>query len=520
MWSNGVYMNRKIATAFLLAATAVGQVTKYGLSTPANFTPTLTSRGQIPFAGNSSFQIGLRYTPNIFGSILAVSANSTNISLQFTTLYVDPTGILLFDLPSLVDTFPVAIPAVPGIAGLTAYAQAVVVDPIIPWGYGFTNGLSVTVLPDVTPRRAWIPGEDVSVAGTTVSALASLDLTTWPPSFRACGTLGSASTPFAPKIAVASLSGRAFAHGNGANSSIRIYDIAGDPVGISPWVMVDSIPLTLPVDPTPGKRDLAVNNAGSRLFATSGAGTAAATSQLDVFDVSQSPPVAMQSMSFPGTGGGCLALDLACTETRMALLIGSDLFPTLSLYSVSMTGSVPLTSIGAVPLPGFSGDPYPNDVQFSQDGSTVFVTGSNGGFAVVSVDTMTVVAAGTFALGPNGSGCAVAEAQGTAIGVLADVTSPGKFHIFDINPESNTFGSSLGTVTFPSTSLGCARLSGRQDMVVGVDTSAGFPACQFVEVVSFSSGLLTPNYARIQMPSVSSLSPTGNSARAHAFDLR
>jgi hypothetical protein len=142
-----------LALAALACGAGFGQVSVYGSPTPVPYAGTFDSGGQIPYAGNSNFKLAL-HDPNNFGGGLLLGFAPTSLPLGAATLLVDPNGAVLITLPPGATQFPLAVPNVPAIVGYTGFAQAGVLDGALPGGFGLTNGISVTVLPNRTPTRA------------------------------------------------------------------------------------------------------------------------------------------------------------------------------------------------------------------------------------------------------------------------------------------------------------------------------------------------------------------------------
>ena len=314
-----------------VATTAQGQLLTYGSPTPSPFNGMLSSGGQLPFVGNALFNLQITGASNTFGGAIGVSTAQASIPIGSALVLIDLSSLVLLDLPAPGTFVPIPIPLVPGIAGAFGYVQAVLVDPGLPGGFGLTNGVFVTAMPNRTPTRAFFSGQDFS-GGAATGQLSVLDLTTVPPSFRATGALGFSGTisaNYSPKIAVAENVGIAYALGNATtNQFVRVFDVSSDPTGVVTWPSAGDIPIAQDIVPSVGRRDMEVLENNALLFVTSGASASTAAVVLDVFDVSNVPSVLpttpIQTLSFAGAGGGAAGLDLSADGSKLALLLSTD----------------------------------------------------------------------------------------------------------------------------------------------------------------------------------------------------
>ena len=150
------------AAVVLVTSFAVGQVTPYGSSTPFNFSGTLDSGGQYPIAGNAAFKLALRNYPNTYGGAIILAFAPSSIPISASLLLVDLNGAVIISLPPGITEMALPVPSLPGLVGYSGYAQAGVFDPALLGSFGLTNGVSVTVMPDRTPTRAYFGGQDFS----------------------------------------------------------------------------------------------------------------------------------------------------------------------------------------------------------------------------------------------------------------------------------------------------------------------------------------------------------------------
>jgi hypothetical protein len=518
-----------------VATTAQGQLLTYGPPSPAPFNGMLSSGGQLPFVGNTLFNLQITGASNTLGGAIGVSVAQASIPIGSVLLLIDPSSLMLLDLPAPATFVGLPLPPVPGLAGAFGYVQAALVDPGLPGGLGLTNGVFVTALPNRTPTRAFFGGQDFS-GGAATGQLSVLDLTTVPPSFRATGALGfsgTISTNYSPKIAVAENAGIAYALGNATtNQFVRVFDVSTDPTGVVTWPSAGDIPIAQEIPPSVGRRDMEVLENNALLFVTSGAGSSTAAVVLDVFDVSGVPTVLptapVQTLSFGGAGGGTAGLDLSADGSQLALLLGTDTFAAVTLYDIVVGSPQPLVFSGSFSFQNFTTSLTPNDVHFSPDGTLLFVSGGNGAYAVVDLaaSTPTILIDGA-TWSTNGTttthGSAIGIRDGALVAVLGEPATTGGalYNVLDLNTTALGFGQPITSFTTnPGANISNHRSHGRQSIVIAIDGTGATANCQFVDIID----LAQPSGAgfvawRVQMPSTTSLTPAGLSCIPRDFDL-
>lgn len=527
-----------VSVAASFATSLPAQVVTYGAPSPAGFTGSFHSGGQIPHIGNPTFNVQVTGAANGFGGLLGVSVAPASIPLGAITLLIDPVGFTLIDLPPPQAAFLFPVPSLPALVGSIAFGQVALADPTLPGGIGLTNGLVLTIMPDRTPTRAYFGGQDFS-GGPATGQLSVMDLTTVPPSFRATGSLGFAGTisnNYSPKITVPESIGIAYALGNGTtNQFVRILDVSADPAGIVNWPVLGDIPLAQEISPTVGNRDMEVTEDNLLLFVTSGAAGSSAAVVLDVFDVSNVPvsiPTApVQSLSYPGAGAGPGGLDLSPDGSRLALLLGADNQQTVTLFDVLPGASLPLLQTAVINLASYAGAGVPNDVHFSPDGSLLFVSGGNGFFSVIDVSgpSPAVLIPGNI-WSTNGAsasarhGSAAAIMDGRQVAVLGEPPTDGSalYHVIELNTMSASFGmpAALPFTTNPGGNISNHRSRARQSIVIAIDGTGATANCQWIDVIDLSQPTPTGFVSwRVQMPSTTSLTPPGLSCIPRDFDI-
>jgi hypothetical protein len=523
-----------VALAFVLfAAGSSAQVLPYGTSTPPGNTATFGSGGQIPYAGNNNFKLAIQGHANPFGGGMILAFNSASFPIGAAIVLVDLSGAIIVDLNPGVTEIPMAVPNVPQFIGYTGYAQAGVFDPGMIGGFGLTNGISVTVLPNGTPTRAYLGGQDFSSGANAPGQMAVLDLSQQPPVFRATGSVnfvGGISSNFPTKVAVSETAHIAYALGNStSNQFVRAYDVTADPAGVVTHSLIGDIPVAGDITSSAGMRDMEASPNGQYLFTVTGASNAV----LEVFDTSGMPvtipAVPIQSIPFSGASGGPTGLELSPDGNRLALLIATDAHPTLTIYNV-VVGGTPLIQTAAMPLPAFTGQYTPSDVHFSQDGRILFVSGSNGYFNVI--DTLPsppqiLIGAGTW---PASSGqlwfhgSAVGTMAGAPVGIVGNEGTAAQYYLIDLNMTSPSFGAVLGSFTplVPAVNgnISNHRMHARQNIVVATDGTGATVDCQWVDVIDLDQPL-PPGFQswRVKMPSFTTLTPGGISCIPRDFDV-
>jgi hypothetical protein len=521
-----------LAAVVLVTSFAAGQVAPYGSPTPFNFTGTLDSGGQLPIVGNAAFKLALRNYPNTYGGGIILGFAPASIPISAATLLVDPNGAIIVDLPAGITEFAVPVPALPGLVGYTGYAQMGVFDPALLGNFGLTNGVSVTVMPDRTPTRAYFPGQDFSFGANAPGQMSVLDLSVQPPAFRATGNVGfsgNISDNFPTKIAVSENIGIAYALGNSStNQFVRVFDVTADPSGVVTHTQVGDIPVAGSISSSVGSRDMEAMPSGPYLFTVTGSSTVT----LQVFDVSNVPGILptthLQAFSFPN-GGNAVGLELSPNGDRLALVMSSDSYSTVTIYSIT-SGLTPLTATAFLTLGVFTGADTPSDAHFAPDGRLLFVSGPNGTFSVV--DTLTtppavLIGNGTWPSGGSGAlwfhGNAVAVHNGAPVAIVGGSGMPASYYVIDLNTTAATFGQVLTSFTTNSAGNGNIsnmRLHGRQSIVVGIDGSGATVDCQMVDVINLAQPTALGYQSwRVKMPSYTTLTPSGLSCIPRDFDL-
>src|SRR5436190_11150841 len=267
----------RFVVAFALASPLAAQITLYGSPTPPGFNGTFDSGGQLPFGGNSNFKLVLHNHANQYGGIVGLAFGPGFTQAGLATILVDLNGLVLLNMPGGSTQLPLPVPNIPGIAGFSGAAQFGVIDPSFVGGFGLSNGVFVQILPNRTPTRAYIPGQDFSSGTAAPGQMCVLDLLVQPPVFRATGSvgfMGSNGSNFPNKIAVAEGQHVAYALGNGAgNQFVRAFDISSDPSGVlGSWQshLIGDIPTAGAVGVFSSARDLEVTANGHLLFAATG----------------------------------------------------------------------------------------------------------------------------------------------------------------------------------------------------------------------------------------------------------
>lgn len=525
---------KRITTLLVLAAVAAAvpaQISLYGNPTPPGFSGNYDSGGQLPFVGSTTFGLRLAGHPNNFGGGILFAFNAASIPVGAATLLVDVNGAVILDLPPFVTQISLPIPAFAGFVGYTGFTQAGVFDPGILGGFGLTNGVQVTVLPNLTPSRAYLPGQNF--AGGP-GFMAVLDVSVQPPAFRATGTVslnGNITNDFPSKIAVADIAQIAYALGNSlSNQFVRVFNVAADPAGVVAHVNVGDIPIAGEVTSIVGGRDMEAMSNGQYLFVTSGSSTV----NLQVFDVSNVPfslpTSAIQTITFPNAGSGAVGLRLSPAEDRLAVVVSDDASSTVTLYAISVGAPQPLTALASMTLGAFSGPFSPSDLDFAPDGRLLFVSGSNGFFNVIDTQPVIptiLIGAGTW---PNVAanlwchGSAIAVQNGLPVAILGGEGATGLYHLVDLNDVSPTFGSVVSSfttnVTPGNANISNHRIHARQNIVVAIDGTGATADCQWVDVIDLNQPIPGGYQSwRVRMPTSANLTPGNGSAIPRDFDL-
>lgn len=517
-----------VSVVALLVASSIGaQITIYGMPTPAGFNGTFDSGGQVPYAGNSHFKLAMHGHANPLGGAVGLGFGPGITSFGPATIYVSLAGLVIVDMAPGITQLSIPIPNVPSIVGFGGAAQFGVNEPSLPGGIGLTNAAIITVLPNRTPTRAYIPGQDWSSGTTAPGQMSVLDLSTQPPAFRATGSVGftgSNGLNFPNKIAVAENQHVAYALGNGTgNQFIRAFNVAADPAGLVTHVAIGDIPTAGAISAFAGSRDMEVTANGHWLFAATGTGT---TITLEAFDTSTAPTsvpsTSIQSIAFANTGAGAAGLELSPNDDRLVVMMSSDLASTLTIYQVNATGPQVLTPLWFLTLGAFPGNNNPADLSFSPDGRLLFVTGPNGFFNVI--DTFAappniLIGAGSWPATPGTLWChgsTVALLNGVPVGILATEGTAANYFIVDLNPTSPTLGGILATFsTNPGGNVSNQRMHARGGIVIAVDETGSVADAEFVDVLDLDHALAW----RVKMPSFSSLTPSGASCIPRDFDM-
>jgi hypothetical protein len=516
------------------SASSFAQVLPYGTSTPAGNVATFDTGGQLPYAGNANFKLTLRNTINVFGGGMVLGFAPTSVPFVASTLLVDLNGAVIVTLAPGQLEIPMAVPNSPGLVGYTGFAQGGIVDANLAGGFGLTNAIQVTVMPNVTPTRAYLPGQDFSSGANAPGQMSVLDLSQQPPVFRATGSIGlpgNIGSNYSGKIAVSETAHIAYCLGNGtAAQYARAFDVTADAQGVVTHTLIGDIPVAGDISGSCGQRDMEASSNGQYLFTVTGSGT----STLEVFDVSLMPGIIpttpVQSITFPNAGGGVTGLDLSPDGNRLAVLMSVDALTTLAVYNVT-GGSPPLTLAASIPLPIYSGQWTPAEAHFAPDGRLIFVSGPNGFFSVI--DTLpsipqVLIAAGTWPSGGAGSlwfhGSAVGVLGGVPVGIVAGEGTGGMFHLIDLNMTSVTFGailtSFLPTIPAANGNISNHRIHARQNIVVAIDGTGATVDCQMVDVIDLDQ-IIPPGFQtwRVKMPSFTTLTPGGLSSIPRDFDM-
>jgi len=427
------------------------------------------------------------------------------------------------------------VPNVPAIVGYTGFAQAGVFDGALPGGFGLTNAISVTVLPNRAPTRAYIPGQNFA-GGPGLMTI--LDLSVQPPVFRATGSVGfggNIGNNFPTKIAVADGQGIAYALGNSStNQFVRAFNVASDPAGVVTYAAIGDIPTAGTAYTAVATNDMEVTSDGHYLFTITGDGI------LQVFDCSGMPATiptsAIQTISFSGAAGGSMGLELSPANDRLAVVISADSQPPLTIYDITPGAPQPLSLFATVPLLGtYTGSTTPSDVHFTPDGHQLFVSGTYtppnlatvGYFSVIDVQTSppTVLIPGQYWNPVTGNlwchGSAVALMNGSPVGIVGAEGS-GFYTVYDLNPTSATFGMSTYIFsTNPGGNISNHRMHGRGSIVVAIDGTGPTSFCEWVDVIDLNQPIAPFGFAswRVHMPNHASLTPGLGSAIPRDFDV-
>lgn len=533
-----IRMSGVVLAVLVLSVSSSAQVSPYGGSSPAGNPAILDSGGQVPYLGNAAFKLAIQNHSNLFGGgmILALAPSFIQVGAAF--LLVDLNGATIITLPPGVTQFPIAVPNLPAFIGYTGYAQAGVFDPNLLGGFGLTNGVSVTVLPGQPPTRAYLPGQDFSSGANAPGQMSVLDVSQQPPVFRATGNLGfsgNIGSNYSMKIAVAEGAHVAYALGNGTgtgtsgNQFVRAFDVSGDQQGVVTYPLIGDIPTAGDIAGSCGLRDMEASPNGQYLFAITGS----STSFLEVFDTSAMPSAlpgpAIQTLSFPNAGGGPTGLELSPDGSRLVLLLASDSFTALTIYSVG-SPPAPLSVIASIPLTAFPGSYSPADVHFTPDGRLLFVSGPNGFFNVIDTQPsppQILIGAGTWPASAGSlwfHGNATATAAGSPVGIVGNEGGSASYYLIDLNLTSPSFGSVLGSfaplVPAANGNISNHRMHGRQNIVVAIDGTGATVDCQMVDVIDLNQ-IVPPGFQtwRVKMPSFTSLTPGGLSSIPRDFDL-
>src|SRR5258705_12965146 len=101
--------------ALLLAPATCAQIAIYGMPTPAGFTGTFDSAGQIPYAGNSHFKLMMHGHTNPLGGAVGLGFGPGISPFGPATIYVSLSGLAIVDMPPGVTQLFIPIPNVPSI---------------------------------------------------------------------------------------------------------------------------------------------------------------------------------------------------------------------------------------------------------------------------------------------------------------------------------------------------------------------------------------------------------------------
>jgi hypothetical protein len=242
---------------------------------------------------------------------------------------------------------------------------------------------------------------------------------------------------------------------------------------------------------------------------------------------SGTPGLLLHSIPLPAAGGGPIGLDRSPDDAVLALLVGSDNHPPLTLYSIDSTSPTPLVPLTSFALSGFLLGPYPNDVDFAPTGSLLLVSAGNGSFAVIDPNPAApsvLLDGGTWPATQSSSvhGAAVAVQGGTPVGIVGDAPTTGGalYYILDLNALSATFGSVVGSFTTNvGGNISNHRIHAQGSVVVAIDGTAPAVLSQFVDVIDLDG---PPSFLswRIQTPSTTSLASAGLTSIPRDFDLK
>ncbi|MBK9387506.1 MAG: hypothetical protein IPN34_22055 [Planctomycetes bacterium] len=523
---------RPLCVAVALAAPAAAQVELYGAPSPSGFNVELTNGPFQSFGGNAFFKLYLT-GPNPQGGVIFLALGRGNVPIGPWTLLLDPATFqeINFPLAPSVTEQPLALPNDPSVYGAPVAFQALLLNGL---DLAATNGAEIRIQQYRTPLRAYIPGQDFSQGANAPGQFATLDLSSWPPSFRATADIGfngNIGSNFATAVAVSDRHDFAFLHGNGStNPFIRVLDISGDLSGANaPYVTLGDIPLTQGPDTTIGYRDLEISRDGRWLFATTGSSPLS----LHVFDLSGLPgtlPTApAQTISFGNQGSGAALMDLSPDGNLLALVLSST--PSADVFLFDITAAAqPLAQRATLLVPGSNGFASPCALDFSPNSRRLFVvTGGTFSFYDVTANPPTPLLSnatwtttGIATLPWNGGTLAIS--QGRLVAVAAEEGSGGLYRVIDLaEPAGPTFGTVIDQFsTNPGGNISNHRLHALGNIVVAIDGSGATNDAQWVDVIDLNSAAPGTGYlsARVRMPSTNRLAPTSLSCIPREFELR
>lgn len=521
---------------------ASAQVTRYGLPTPSGFGVELTNGPFQSFAGNANFQLRLT-GPNPFGGGLFIALSRASLPLGNWTLLLDPLSLQAetFPLPPGTVSQSLPLPFDPATFGVPVDFQALLATNG-GTGIGATNAAEVRIQRFRTPMRGYFPGADLSQGQFSQGQFATMDLSIWPPAFRATadvGYSGMTGETYPVAVAVSERLDYAFLHGNRSfNPFIRILDIRDDPAGVVTYRALGDIYLANGPVASMNHADLEVSRDGRWLFCTTGDNQI----ELLVFDISGLPgtiPTApVQSFIFPifAIRPSSAILDISPDNRLLALCLSASPTADVVLFDVTATAQ-PLVPRASLIVPGSSGTGSPSAIDFSPNSTRLFVvTGGTFSYYDVAQATPTALIANstwwpnTFTFESPTVGGTLAELNGRTVAIAAEggSTAPGPFyHLIDLaEPPGPTFGTIIQRFSpepsthIPGNPIPHGRLHSLGNIVIAIQgsTTLGYSA----QVIDLS--VLDPvtgfKVARVQMPSSGRLSPQGNSCIAFPFELR
>jgi hypothetical protein len=528
----------RLGTLTILCVPASAQVVRYGSPTPSGFGVELTNGTLQSYAGNSRFELRLTGS-NAYGGALFMALSRASIPFGPWTLLLDPLTLQANAFPlspgALSQAMP--LPRDPTTYGLPVDFQALLltnggID------VGATNGVEVRIQRFRTPTRGYFPGANYEQGLISPGQFSTLDLSIWPPQFRATsdvGYNGLAGQNFPVAVAVSDRLDYAFLHGNDyVNPFIRVLDISTDPTGVVTYASLGDIPLARGPHYELTYSDIELSRDGRWLFCTTGSDPV----ELLVFDLSglpgTLPTAAVQSLTFAGVSPGTAVLDASPDDRLLALCLSSSPSADVILYDITAAPQ-PLVMRASLDVTGADLAGAPSAIDFSLDSRRLFVV-TSGTYSYYDVSANPPVALLSNApwtsrgspLYPRNGGT-LAVRNGQTVAVAAEEGWNAFYSLIDLaEPPGPTFGtvvqrfSTNPLINIPGGDISSTRLQALGSIVVAVDGVGGMSDGRWIDVFDLDATDPVTGFraARLRIPSPGNLSLASWNCLPREFDLR